>query len=237
MSAQSKGRTRRFWLWAIVVIVVMALLGAGWGLLSERALGLEAPAGTVPEEVQPALSERSEACCSADVMRWARKAAKKFRAGKIHRDHGMRPGDIYRAPGKARRIWINKIHRWIVTHPGHLRTLSPRTVAGRSCQPVDYCYAAGVYDDAVQDSTCVTGSYPAATQGACDRAPWRNGPGLTKKQVQVGGALVLCGAGVAMSVVTAPPSGGSSVALTAFLGAATCGWAFWASVDGGGGSW
>src|SRR5690349_13704484 len=133
MSAQSTRNRNRFWLWAVVFILVMALLGAGWGLLSERALGMETPGGADPVGVGSDRSERGEQCCSADVMRWARRAAKKFRAGKIHRDHGMRPGAIYRAPGKARRIWINKIHRWIVTHPGHLRSLSPREVAGRSC--------------------------------------------------------------------------------------------------------
>jgi hypothetical protein len=242
MTARSTGNTRwfrarRFWVWAVVFVVLMALVGGTWGWLSDRALGVEAGRpGSAPAVAQ--LVPTSEQCCSADVRRFARRAARKFRSGGIRRDHGFRPGAVYRAPRQVREVWVSKIHRWILAHPGHLRTLSARRVGGRACYPSSRCYAAGLYADAVAHASCVTGSYPAASQGACDRAPWHNGPGLTKRQVQDLGSVVLCGGGVALGVATAPPTRGGSVAFVAFWGALACGWSFWTAVDpGGGGSW
>lgn len=239
MSAQKVGNRfnerKRFWVWAVTFILVMALLGASWALVSDNAWGRQ----TVDRGTQHLQEDRPDGaveCCSADVKRFARKAAKRFRAGHIRRDHGFRPGAVYRAPQQARRVWVGKIHRWILAHPGHLRALPPRSVAGRACYPAQTCYAADLYQDTVGGASCVTGSYPAAAQGACDRAPWHNGPGLTKKQVQVGGSVIFCGGGVVLGVATAPPTGGGSVAFVAFWGALSCGWSFWTTVSGGG-SW
>lgn len=242
MSAQSDNNSRRrFWIWAVVFILVMALLGGSWGWVSSRAFG------TDPDRPAPASAgagaatvERGERCCSEDVKRFARRAAKRFRAGKIRRDRGFRPGAVYRSPRAARRVWVRKIHRYLLAHPGHLRALEPRQVGGRTCYPAQKCYAQGLYGDTASRASCVTGSYPAVTQGACERAPWRNGPGLTKKQVQNLGSVVLCGGGVVLGVTSAPPTRGGSVLFVAFWGALTCGWSFWAAIDppgGGGGSW
>lgn len=232
MTARDTNDRKRFWIWAVSVILIMTLIGLTWGYVSERAFGAEPQTSTS----MPNDETTAQRCCQA----LAKTAARKFRDGKIRRDHGYKPRNIYRRPGVARKVRINKIARYLENHPNQWRQVKQRMPDRlRSCYPASECYGSELYDNSVDRSSCVTGSYPAAGQGACDRAPWHNGPGLTKRQVQVGGSVILCGAGVALAVATAPETAGSStVAFTAFLGAVTCGWGLWVQVDSGGGeSW
>lgn len=202
---------RRLLIWAVTFILVAGLVGFVGG----KAFS-DVPAQPVAQV------DGQERCCSPDAKRLARKGTRRFRAGKIDRDHGFKPGRVFRKPAVARRVFARKIDRYLEKHPKQAERVN--------CYPVSTC----LYDQAVKKSSCVTSGYPATGSGACNR-DITNGPGLTKRQVQALGFVVLCGTTVAVGVATAPPSAGGSVAMVAIPAALLCGWEFWIQVDQG--SW
>ena len=220
-----KSDRKRFWIWAIAFVLGCALIGWSWAFFSEKTFGAEPVSASrgVAGTWVPTCGQNVE--CIDDR---ARRIARKFRAGDVRKDHGWRPRNAFRAPVKARRVWVRKIARYLDNHPGKWRTISAEYRAA-SCYPASTCYAKELYEDSRARSNCVSAGYPAATGGTCDRE-WRNGPGLTLEQIQKGGAVALCGGGVVIGVVTSTASMGTT-AFVAGWGAAACGWAAWMGMD------
>lgn len=220
---EEKSSRKRFVIWALVFVLFCALVGVvgGKALSNEQPTDETIAVQTVTQEK----SDKAQRCCTS----FAKKAARKFRRGKIRKDRGYKPGKVFYAPRKAAKVWVNKIERAIAR-----QCKSNSSVP--TCRQVtrcDRCRAWELYREQTKNTSCATAGEVRHAYMACGG----KGPRLTKRQVQVGGSVVLCGAAVAMGVVTAPPTRGASVAFVAFLGATSCGWGFWITVDPGGGSW
>lgn len=207
--------------YTVVFVLVMVGIGFGFPRLVDAASG--APAviqvqSTAPDTVPV---EQSQRCCSA----FAKEMARKFRAGEIRRDHGWKPGNWFTAPRKAKRVWVNKIARYLENHPNKW----PRQRAAyraRSCYPASECYAADLYSDSVEDANCTSSAYLSLHSGArvCKHY---YGQKFTKRQVQIYGTVVLCAGGVAIAART-----GAGLFASIF-GGVGCGWALWREVDPG----
>jgi hypothetical protein len=212
----------------VAKFVITALVFAGLGLaggfvLSKATAGAEAPAA-------------SRRMCDSDVGMACtfRVNARSFRHRELGRSRGYRAelDRIYRRPAVAKRVWIRKIKRAIEQQNDELaaRGVAPRFAASD---------AAELYLQSTRRASCTSaGSYPAIASGGrtCNGyrvKKWNNGPGLTKRQVQIGGSAILCGTGVVLGLVAAGPSAGSVVYLLAGTGAISCLWASWSSVDPG----
>ena len=211
----------------VIVAVVYALVGYAGGTLFDRAAGATRD---LPLRVAAARACDPDVSlpCSVGVN------VSSFRQGELGRSVGYREqlGTVYRRPAVAKRVWVRKISRAIVKENARLEEqgIEPRyTLAD----------ARSLYLHNTRGASCSTaGNYPAIASGRRTCNGYRvgdinNGPGLTKKQVQIAGAVILCGAGVALGVVAAGPTAGSSTALVAGTGAVSCLWSFWAAVDPG----
>ena len=208
----------------VIVALVFGLLGYVGGSLVDKAVATPAAAATTT----PRLCAPDESLpCSIRIN------VRHFRQHKLGRSHGYRAklDEVYRRPARARRVWVRKIKRAIV------RDNSIRAALGLQARYTTDD-ALHLYQQNIGASSCTSaGNYPAIASGrtTCSgaRVELHNGPGLTKRQVQVSGSVILCGAGVALGVLAAAPTAGTSTALVAGTGAASCLWGFWASVDPG----
>ena len=217
-----KEETRRFWLgqrqgsrfvvWLVLYTLLMLTIGYGWAVISDRAFGAEAAVPVQTSQQVPTCGQDVE--CSTYV--------KRFKAGKMGRDSGFRPGNVFKHPKKARKVWVHKIARYLENHPkqwANLRAARPALAAETpSCYPASTCAARDLYQQSTSGATCVAGGYPANYK-ACD-SPF-GGRSYTEKQVRIGGSVVLCGGGV---VLGARAGGG---VFAAIWGGAGCAWAFW----------
>lgn len=223
-------KTKQFWfgrwrgwrgvIYTLILVLAMTAVGFGWPRLVDAASG--APAVVqVKADDQPA-----EKCCSPDAQRLGRHMAAKFRKGKINKDHGVDVGYWYKQPKKVRNVWIRKIARYLEKHPGQMAKVQAKRGAS-SCYPASTCYATEMYEESVDKSTCVSSGYLSYNSGrhVCERGIGYIGHGLTKRQVQIGGAVVICGAQVAVGV----RSGAGPFA--SILGSVGCGWALWEALD------
>ncbi len=212
--------------WVVLFLLLCVAVGAGWGALSDRAFG-GAPARPVAAGApyqQVGEQQAGEASCCPKL---ARQYARKFRRGRIHHAHGFRPGKVFHAPRKARRIIVNKTYRYLKSHPGHLKEI-PRPAGLRGgCESNERCFAYKLYGEMVDDASCVSRGVPTNRAGTCLRTPESK---LTKEQVQRLGLVTLCGGSVAFGAATSPLSGGAT-AFIAMWGAAACGWSFWMTFD------
>jgi hypothetical protein len=205
-----------------IVIVVFALLGWVGGFVISRATATPMAAAAM----QLCVSDPGLACSIRTNVRH-------FKQGKLGRSEGYRAklDDLYRRPAAARRVWIRKIGRAIEEQNAELaaKGITPRLAAAD---------APALYRKSTRHASCASaGGYPAIATGkrTCNgyRVARMNGPGLTKKQVQIGGAAVLCGSGVVLGLVAAGPTAGGTVYLLAGSGALSCMWATWSQVDPG----
>lgn len=219
---------RKFALLVLAFILAGALIAAGWAFVVDRAYGADkVPPSSSSTTIQRCVTD-SGAACDAPTKR-DRRAARKFRNGKIHRSGGFRPARVFKQPRAARRIMVTKIRRVLERADANAR---PNTKGGHN--PYEGCTSRGcaleAYMELVKNAGCADrgGPYPIDV-GTC-RYPTGNSVKLTKKQVQAGGTAVLCSGGVIFGVVASPASGGST-AFAAFWGATSCGWTLWAMLD------
>ena len=204
-----------------IVILLFTMLGWVGGFVINKAT-----AGAVAASQQLCVSDPGLACSIRTNVR-------RFKQGKLGRSDGYRRklDDLYRRPAAARRAWIHKIAQAIEEQNAELAAKGVTARYAAADAPL-------LYRQSTRHASCASaGGYPAIASGkrTCNgyRVGRINGPGLTKKQVQIGGAAVLCGAGVVLGLVAAGPTAGSTVYLLAGSGAASCLWATWSQVDPG----
>ncbi|NUS57911.1 MAG: hypothetical protein HOV66_24115 [Streptomycetaceae bacterium] len=188
---------------AVVVVVglVCFLLGLGIG---------QAVAAPARDQTSSRCVDMHQEPCRRAAARWA---AERFREGRMgHANH--RAAWFFRHPRVAKRT----IHR-MVRHK--LARIRSRGTAGRTLRLARY-YTGRLW----RGSTCDgQGTYSPYSYGfdLCEFAG--PSPMTTKQQLQTGGMLVLCGAGVALGWWN-----GAGAALIA-VGATTCGWSLWLGMD------
>lgn len=220
------GRHPRAWLALVIIVPLLFAV-----LTTVKANGAEAPAQT---QSQTPISNRCPVT-NGDGGCWfgPKVSAKRFRHGYFHRTHGIPVRHVFKAPKVAKRIFVRKITRKI----GHLSARhrarivahfgSSRGGIGTAC--TDNCLAWKMYGELASTAGCVGAHSPLSTAGTC-----RSGTnaGVTKDQVQKGGAVVICGAFVVIGVLSAPETaGGGTVAMTALAGTFSCGWSAWMMFD------
>jgi hypothetical protein len=205
-----------------IVILLFTLLGWVGGFVINKATSAPVAAAAA----QLCVSDPGLACTIRTNVRH-------FKQGKLGRSEGYRAklDNLYRRPAAAKRVWIHKIAAAIEEQNAELAAKGITARFAAADAPV-------LYRRSTRHASCASaGGYPAIATGkrTCNgyRVGRMNGPGLTKKQVQVGGAAVLCGTGVVLGLVAAGPTAGSIVYLLAGSGAASCLWATWAQVDPG----
>jgi hypothetical protein len=228
------GRVPRIVAKLVIIAVVFAAYGYACGFVVNKASAATAtPPGAPPAATAPTTAMRS---CAPDVSIPCsiRVNVRHFRQHQLGHSHGYRSKVdlVYRHPAAARRVWIRKIAR-AIQRQNH--RLAVNGLAARYTTED----ASWLYRQNVRDASCTSaGNYPAIASGrtTCrgDRVETlHNGPGLTKRQVQIAGTVILCGAGVALGVLAAGATAGMSTVLVAGTGAASCMWGLWASVDPG----
>jgi hypothetical protein len=223
MEHSEEAQRRKFWLWAVTFIVLIALLGILGGAYVNRATSAPARPSSSTTTAMRCVSDAGMACSIRHNVR----AFKRGDLGRI-KGYKSRVDDLYRHPRAAKRVFIRKIKRAIVRR-------NSRLIAAGVSPRVTTSAARSLYRQSIASSSCMgAGNYPAwaTKKGTCSSAP-PSGPGLTKRQVQVGGAVALCGAGVVLGVVTAPATAGASVYYVAGVGGLGCLWGFWSQVDPG----
>lgn len=190
---------------------------------------------------------------NADGECWfgATASAKKFRNGYFHRHRGGLPvKKIFVHPKRARIQISHKIEHKIGNISGAHRTqIACHFFCGRhtknsrtstSCTPLycygcsDYCLAWKQYGELMNKNNCLSTGAPTTSKRTCQ--PIGLNAEVTKKGVQRGVSVVLCGAavGVGYAAATAGAAetvGGSYPLASAIIGGIGCGWAFWSSFD------
>jgi len=213
-------------IWLVLFTLLCVGVGYGWATLSESAFG------ATPATVSQVDDQETIDTSQASGVPAPRRYAKRFRAGKMGRDDGFRPGKWFGAPKKARRMWTRKIARYLENHPKQWAELrkSGKVSVARSCYPASTCWGAELYSRARENATCVAGTgYPAYTD-ACRKGDPLNARGLTIETLQKIGAVILCGGAVGIGAVTSTASAGTT-AFIAVWGATSCAWSFWMGFD------
>jgi hypothetical protein len=206
----------------------MALIGGGWAFLSEKAFGATDDKVTSKVLLEPSCSTSGDAC--PVVKKKHRRSARQFRNGKFHRSDGFAPAAVFKKPKASRRIFVRKIRRVMENAQSSNTSAKYAAMTGDlPCHSTDRSCAFKIYRDMVSNSTCADRgvAYPTSEANTCYLPSTRR---ITKEDVQVGGAVILCGGAVAIGVATSTASGGTT-AFVAAWGATSCGWAFWSSID------
>ncbi len=220
-----RSRPKRFVVTLVVVALVMFLLGAGSGYVISEANG--APARTLaPAAADTDMTPQADSCSTSGdacppVRKKHRRWARKFRKGKITHGSGFNPKRVFTRPRAARRIFVRKINR--VLRAEGMLAKSSRARARR------------IYRTFVTEGNCVSiGDHfarPGATSEVCRWAD-PDYKRITKRQVQIAGTFILCGAAVGIGVATSTATAGTT-AMIAFVGASACGWGLWSKLDPG----
>lgn len=168
-----------------------------------------------------------------------------FKHGRYGRVHGVHVRIFRGAPAKA--AMMRKLARKMPRHPFRVEryatcakapnwvcanaktALRGGTAAGhRRCMKSRLCRAYNRYGASANGATClgVDSSYyhPSCIPYKLQHPGWK---GFTKRQIQIGGGLVLCGAAVTAGVAT----GVGWVVVG--IGGTTCFWNYWTQVDPG----
>lgn len=213
---------------AVVVVLALLLLGVAGGWVTNKATGAEAE----PQQVEQQQRARVVTCSVNGDTRCVtgkryKRAARKFRNGDIHRDHGFRPARTFHRPRMVRRVMVGKIEAAL--RRADTATAMHRTDGVSTARTAtEYRTAAqAAWRNMVHSATCVTTGQPSypAQPNEC-----RSGhePQWTKRKVQASGAVLLCGGGVMAGIFT----GGASTTVMLFGGGA-CAWGFWSQMDPG----
>ena len=239
-----KESTRRRWLgrrrgwravaFAVAVILLGLLIGFGFPALVDAAWSAEKrAAATVTVTVPGTGVDESEPVCGPGNEAECRKYVRAFKAGRTGRSHGLPVRKLFQRPKAARGVWVDKItvrikkacHRDLAHQRADGNVAVCRTADQERC---DRCLAYDLYRDMVRNATCSgRGDLDAVNDRLCAARYPGSGPRLTKRQVQIGGAAVLCAGNVAIAA-----RGGGGL-LAGLFGGAACGWALWESIDPG----
>jgi hypothetical protein len=153
---------------------------------------------------------------------------KNFKAGKYSRSHGLPVRKLFKRPAVAKEVWVNKITRRIKSScSGKVDASAVPTCRAASARMCDRCVAYELYEEMVANATCSGKGNLYSRRYLCAAKYPGEGPRLTKRQVQIGGAAVLCGGNVAIAA-----RGGGGL-LAGLFGGAACGWALWEAIDPG----
>lgn len=219
--------------WLVLFLVVPLL----FAVLSAKAYGAE-PTQSAPSVTQSSTQTEQKMCrhTNGDGGCWfgPRVSAKKFRHGYFHRAHGLAAKRIFKAPKAARAVFVKKIAHKIGNLPAKHRLRIVHHFFGSTKDPsnygcTDYCLAWKMYGQLSAKAGCVGNGPPTTTTNTC---LYTSQSSITKRGVQQGGAVVICGVLVVVGVVTAPETAGTStVALSASAGAFSCGWSAWSMFD------
>jgi len=226
---------------AKLVVVGLVFFAIGYGtstLIGKASAAQPSTYGGYSCDPEPATP------CGTAEAKWH---VEKFKDGKMGRVHGFRQANFYRNVKRVRAAWVQVLIRQVKRFNAHhvhdyhykghrvdVSGASGRVIAARddgSISPYEF------YGMAVDNTTCVgTTAYPAWRTGTnyCSHTGIRsvNTHGLTKSQVQNGGAAVFCGGAVAFGVGGAPLTEGGTLFIAAW-GAAACGWGLWMASDPG----
>jgi hypothetical protein len=220
-----RSQPKRFVVTLVVVALVAFLLGAGGGYVIGEANGapvaMVAPAAAVTDKTPQADSCSTSGDACPPIRKKHRRWARKFRHGKITHGSGFNPKRVFTRPRAARRIFVRKINR--VLRAEGMTAKASLTRAQR------------IYRNLRMEGNCVTigGHFvrPGATSAVCRWAEPDYKP-ITKRQVQIAGTFILCGAAVGIGVATSTATAGTT-AMIAFVGASACGWGLWSKLDPG----
>lgn len=154
-------------------------------------------------------------------------SAKKFRNGYFQRAHGV----DFAHPRMVRSVFINKIERRFKYHPAEKRAVMKHLGLTKAACTTNYCVASRGWSDVMNRLSCLGHGYPATGTKTCDAVPpATNSDGflgnMTKKGVQRGGAVIICGGAVVFGVLS---DGAASPAVVGIWGGLGCGWSFWSS--------
>jgi hypothetical protein len=222
-----RSRPKRFVVTLVVVALVAFLLGAGGGYLIGEANGASvATSPLAPAAVVTDMTPQADSCSTSGdacppIKKKHRRWARKFRKGKIAHGSGFKPKRVFTRPRAARRIFVRKINRVLRAEGMSARTSQTR--------------ARTIYRNLRMEGNCVSiGDHfarPGATSEVCRWADPDYKP-ITKRQVQIAGTFILCGAAVGIGVATSTATAGTT-AMIAFVGASACGWGLWSKLDPG----
>jgi hypothetical protein len=229
-----KDSTKRLWLgkyrgrkaFAFVALIVLLglLIGFGFPALVDAAWSAER-SGTTPESTEAA------PVCGPGNQVECKKYVRAFKAGRYGRSRGLPVQKMFASPKVARKVWVTKITRKIqkacatpIARPSAEGTSVTCTRAARMC---DRCLAYEMYRDMVQHATCSGRGHLDPDDELCRAKYPGTGPQLTKRQIQIGGAAILCAGNVAIAA-----RGGAGL-LAGLFGGVACGWALWEAVDPG----
>ena len=217
-----------FWPWRFtvttaVMIALGLLAGSMWPDNSDAAPAAASQSGETKTAALPWCEGDYDPGngCLSEAATWSKG---KFKRNKMGKASGF-DVKVFNRPVKAKAIWVKKIK---AAKESQLGRVSAKTC---TTYPI-YCMSAEeVYTEVTNNATCVGGSnYPAYSTNPkrCmtdQDAP--SGPGLTLKQIQQTGEVTFCAGSVVLGLWTGEATTVGRVALGAFWGGASCGWAAW----------
>ena len=210
---RGKWRQRGAKLVTIVVVIGLVCFLLGLGIGKAVAAPVPGPVGS-GDHTGPAARcvDMHQEPCRRAASRWA---ARSFRHGRMgHANH--RTAWFFRHPAAAKRT----IHRMVKHRISRIRA---RGTAARGLRSARY-YTAKLWRGSTCDGQGVYSPYSYGFDVCNYAGP---SPMTTKQQLQNGGTLALCGAGVALGWLS-----GAGLAVVA-VGAASCGWGLWLGMDAG----
>ena len=220
------------WLRFAIVLSLCFVIGLVWGLVSNKAIGAEEKTCAYEPGQQ----------CTIDAANWSKR---KFKHGKMGRTDGFTPSKVYKAPKKAKHIMVRKtLHALnkagafdksstlVQDMSRHARSGDVFTLCDMATDnETDFrrCVARTMYEAAQKHSSCVHKlGYTPYVLGKDMCNPLETGSSFhkpTTSELKNFGSVVICGSTLALTVATAPGTGGGSAAAwSAFMGPISCGW-------------
>lgn len=214
---------------AIITLIVVTVLALVIGGLGGWAFNRASAAPAEGHRTVARCMEMDGQACPSPTAR-DRRAAKKWRAGRIHHASGFNPRRAFVRPVVARRVWVNKITRTLRHANARQQSAVHRRLDVDGTKCTDRQCAFELYGQMVRDAGCVDAgqaAYPI-DPGTCKYPD--SARRLTKDDIQNGGMVILCGGSVAIGAATSTATFGTTAFIAAW-GATACGWAFWTVVD------
>lgn len=219
----------------VTFCVVMLVVGT---------LGGKALAAPVPDRTETVnrgiCNPNPDTICASQ-----RRHVRHFKAGNYGKAHGVHVR-LFHGPA-AKAVLMRKIARRLPDRPfraerfatcakapawacapAKVEQLGGTSAGHRRCMASKVCRAYNRYGALASGATCIgvdaTYLHPNCIPFKLQNPGWG---GFTKRQIQIGGATALCGAGVVAGVATGVGT------VIVIIGASACGWGFWTQVDPG----